>query len=325
MKVRVTTLSGDQGPHFEILGQAGFEVSAVDRSRNLWNPQELIAQMQDCVAIVAGVEPYTPEVLEALPNLRVVSRTGVGFDSVDLATCDARNIAVTTTPGVNHHAVAEHTIAMLLAVARGFPDRDRFVRQGTWKRFSTPRIWGSTLGVLGLGRIGKAVVERATGLGMQVLGYDPYADADWCARNQIRLVELNQLFAESDYVSLHLPVGPDTRKLMNRETLSRMKPGAILVNTARGALVDEEALAESLRSGHLGGAALDVFDVEPLPLDSPLLQLDRVLFSGHLAGLDVESQADSLTMAAENILKLYRGELPEGCLQNLKGQSAWKW
>ncbi len=325
MKVRCTALSSDEGPHFDLLASAGFEVLPGNRQLDYWDKEQLISELTDAVAVIAGVEPYTAEVLKALPKLRVIARTGVGFDTIDLNYCDQAGIVVATTPGVNHHAVAEHTIAMLVAVARGFPDRDQLVRKGTWIRFNTPRVMGSRLGLIGLGRIGKAVATRAIGLGMNVIAYDPFPDLEFMEKHQIQNVTLEELWPDADYVSLHLPSGPETDQIINKKTLSLMKPGSVLINTARGSLVNENDLCESMRSGHLLGAGLDVFETEPLPLDSPLLELDRVLLSGHLAGLDQQSQNDMLTMSAETIIALKRGEWPDWCIQNLKECKNWSW
>lgn len=325
MKVRCTALSSDEGPHFELLASAGFEVLSGNRQLNYWDQDQLISEVADCVAVIAGVEPYTAEVLKSLPSLRVIARTGVGFDTIDLDYCDEAGIVVSTTPGVNHHAVAEHTIALLMAVARGFPDRDQLVRKGTWIRFNTPRVMGSTLGLIGLGRIGKAVATRAIGLGMNVVAYDPYPDQEFINKHQIKSVTLEELWSQADYVSLHLPSGPATDHIINKETLSQMKPGAVLINTARGSLVNEQDLCDAIRSKHLLGAGLDVFETEPLPLQSPLLELDRVLLSGHLAGLDEQSQSDMLIMSAETIIALHQKEWPAFCIQNLKECKNWSW
>jgi len=324
-RVRCTALNSDEGVHFEILGQAGFEVLPGTRTLNYWQADDLIRDLQDCVAVVAGSEPYTRQVLAALPELRVIARTGVGFDAIDLAAADERQVVVTTTPGVNHHSVAEHTIAMLMAVSRGFPDNDQRVREGRWQRIAYPRVMGRTLGLVGLGRIGQAVATRAVGLGLRVLAHEPYPQADFVRQWGIELVSLDDLLARSDYVSLHMPMMASARKLMNAERFARMKPGSVFINTARGALVDEGALIAVLQSGHLRGAALDVFDAEPLPLTSPLVRMSNVLLAGHVAGLDIESQRDTLTMAAETILGLSRGEWPAECIQNLKAGTNWTW
>ena len=325
MKVRCTSLSSDDGPHYELLSQHGFSVLPGNRNRDYRIAADLIEELSGCVAIVAGAEPYPREVLTALPDLRVIARTGVGFDAIDLDCCNELGIVVTITPGVNHHAVAEHTIALLMGVARGFPDRDQYVRQGNWVRFNTPRIMGCRLGLIGLGRIGKAVAERAVGLGMDVLAYDPFFDRDFAEKQGIQQAEIDEILSISDYVSLHLPAGPETKHFINKETLAKMKQGSILINTARGSLVDETALCDALESGHLRGAGLDVFEVEPLPLNSPLLKQKRVLLCGHLAGFDEQSQWDTLTMAAETIVALKEGNWPQDVMVNMQGVTDWTW
>ena len=324
-KVKCCALNSDEGPHFEILASHGFEVFPGNRERNFRKADDLISELDGCCAVVAGSELYTAEVLAALPELRVIARTGVGFDAIDLQACDERQIVVTTTPGVNHHSVAEHTIALLMGVSRGFPDNDQRVRSATWKRIAYPRIMDRTLGLVGLGRIGQAVATRAVGLGMNVVCYEPYPDMDFVDQWGIELLELDDLLKKSDYVSLHNPLTEDSRKMMNQERFAKMKPGSVFINTARGALVDEAALIDALKSGHLRGAGLDVFEVEPLPKESPLTTMSNVLLAGHVAGLDIESQIDTLTMAAETIVELSRGGWPEQCIQNLKSQKNWSW
>jgi phosphoglycerate dehydrogenase-like enzyme len=160
---------------------------------------------------------------------------------------------------------------------------------------------------------------------MKVVAYDPYPNHDFVKQYGIELTTLDHLFAVSDYVSLHLPMSPENKHLINAQSLAKMKQGAILVNTARGQLVDEKALYDALKSGHLAGAGLDVFEVEPLPTTSPLLEFNNVMFCGHLAGLDHESHHDTLKMCAEIIIGLYRGGWPRECIQNLKGVTDWKW
>lgn len=315
----------DDGPHIEILKEAGFDVERIDRSLDLWNEDTLINVVGRADAVLAGSEPYTRRVLQNLPDLRVVARTGVGYDAIDVQTCDERRVAITTTPGVNHHSVAEHTIALLMGVARGFPDLDMRVREGQWERITYPRVMGCTLGIVGLGRIGQAVVPRAAGLGMKIIACEPFADPEFVMEWKIELCELDDLLSRSDYVSLHIPLTAETAHLMNAQRLAKMKPGSVLINTGRGGLVDEAALDAALNSGHVRGAGLDVFETEPLPLDSPLLKHRHVLLAGHVAGLDIESRRDALKMAAETIVALRDGQWPEICVQNLKGVTGWKW
>jgi phosphoglycerate dehydrogenase-like enzyme len=325
LRVLCTALNVQEGCHIELLRNAGFECDVVDRSLNLKDPAVLSRVVSGYPGVLAGSEPYTEAVLRANPQLRVLSRYGVGFDAIDLKTCDAMGIVVTTTPGCNHHSVAEHAIAMLMGIARGFPTADQEVRSGIWNRVARPRVMGSTLGVVGLGRIGQATATRALGLGMNVLGYDPFPPAAFLAQHPVKPVSLGELFSQSDYVSLHLPVLQDTRHMINAKSIAAMKTGAVLINTSRGPLVDEPALVEALRSGKLRAAGLDVFETEPLPATSPLLSMNNVLLSGHVAGLDNESHDATCELAAKNIVALYQGKWPADCIQNLKGVSNWKW
>ena len=324
---RVKSLSSSSrgGPHFEILRANGFEVEMAPPSVDLFQEDNVISVLQGCDASVAGSEPYSRRVIESLPDLRVIARSGVGFDAVDVAACDDAAIVVATTPGVNHHAVAEHTVALLMGVARGFPELDHNVRKGRWQRRLRPRVMGATLGIVGLGRIGRAVATRAIGLGMNVIAFEPYPNLEFVDQWTIELLELDDLLARADYVSLHLPASAETRHIVNADSLAKMKEGSVLINTARGPLVDEAALYEALKAGPLRAAALDVFEVEPLPLTSPLLELDNVLTSGHVAGLDTQSYEDGFKMVAETIIDLHHGGWPTGCIQNLKGVTGWKW
>jgi len=325
-KVTCCALNTDVGPHIEIFEKAGFEVAFPPPGANLRDEEQLIEVLKDSEATVAGSEPYTRRVIESLPRLRVIARRGVGFDAVDLAAADDHDVVVTTTPGTLHHSVAEHTIAMLMALARGFPRLDQQVRAGRWERIPHPRVMGKTLGILGLGQIGQAVATRAVGLGLKVLAYEPYPNHDFARQWGIEFVDLDTLLARSEFVSLHLPMSPENFNLMNRERFAKIKRGAVLINTARGPLVNEADLCEALRSGQIGGAGLDVFHQEPLPLESPLLEFDNVLLSGHVAGIDNEANHDLAVMFARTIIGLYRGEWPPPeCVRNLKGRTGWTW
>ncbi|MES2789779.1 MAG: phosphoglycerate dehydrogenase [Planctomycetota bacterium] len=324
-KVACTALNTDEGPHLEMFSRAGFEVILPPAGTNMFNEDHLISVLQDCDAVVAGSEPYTRRVIAALPKLRVIARRGVGFDAVDLAAADDHNIAVATTPGVLDESVAEHTITMLLACARGFPGLDRNVREGRWLRVPFARAAGKTLGIVGLGRIGQAVVPKALGLGIKVIAYDPFPNAAFAAEWNIEYVTLEELWARSDFISLHLAMSPETFNLINATTIAKMKPGVIVINTGRGQLVQEDDLCAALQSGKVAAAGLDVFHQEPLPLTSPLLKQDNLLLSGHVAGLDLESNHDIAVRFAETIITLSQGGWPAECIRNLKGKSGWKW
>lgn len=324
-RVLITSLNGEAGPHFELFADNGFDVDVVDRSLNLWDEETLIKATEGYDAVIAGSEPWTEKVLRALPELRVISRSGVGFDAVDTGVCDELGIVVATTPGVNHHAVAEHAIAMLMAIARGFPWNDMWVRQGKWERIAGPRVMGRTLGLVGLGRIGQATAERAAGLGMKLMAYEPYADDNFIAKWGIELVSIDELFSLADYVSLHCPATEETKHLVNAERLAKMKEEAVLINTARGSLVDEGALIAALQNKQIRAAGLDVFEEEPLPLSSPLIEMENVLLSGHVAGLDYESHDGTFGMNAQTIIDLHAGKWPTEQIRNLEGRTDWSW
>jgi len=312
------------GPCQAVLEKAGFEIVYPPRGVRLYQTDLLVEHLQGVDGMVAGMEPLDRQVLES-SRLRAIARVGVGYDAIDVPAATRLGIAVTITPGTNHVSVAEHTLALVLGVTRGFPKRDQDVRSGRWGRKLLPRLAGKTLGLLGLGRIGKAVVPRAQGLELNVIAHDPHGDAAFAAQNGVRLCSLDELLASADIVSLHLPCTAETTHLINRSSLAKMRPGAILINTARGGLVDEDALADALAGGHLGGAGLDAFAVEPLSATSRLLGFDNVLLSPHTAGVDQESIVAMSVLAAECLAGLYNGKVPDGCLVNPEIGPAWKW
>lgn len=324
-KVRLLSGVAKSGPHLRMLKEAGFEVLPSSKPIGALHVDHQIEQLQGCAAVIAGSEPYNAEILKACPELRVIARTGVGYDAIDTEACDQAGIVVAVTPGVNHHSAAEQAIALLMGVARGFPAADRMVREGRWGYVAQPRVIGSTMGIVGLGRIGQAVATRAVGLGLKVIAHEPQPPEEFVKQWKIELTSLQELLARSDYVSLHCPYSKDSHHLMDAERFAQMKPGAVFINTARGMLVDESALVDALRRGHLRGAGLDVFEVEPLPLDSELLTLPNVLLAPHLAGADNESRNDTLSMSANTLIQLSLGEWPADRIVNLKGVTNWSW
>ncbi len=312
------------GRYLEILEQAGFEVVYPPADADLTQPAVMRQVLQGVDALLASTEPLTRGIL-AESRLRVVARSGVGYDSVDVAAATDLGIVVTITPGAVDVSAAEHTFALLLCLTRGIIERDRQVRTGVWERRALPQLAGKTFGIVGLGRIGRAVAVRALGLHMQVIAYDPQPDLEFASQHDIGLRSFEDLLREADVVSLHLPSLPETADLINAQTLAKMKRGAILINMSRGATVDEAALCEALRSGHLFGAGLDVFKQEPLPLDSPLLKLDNVVLCTHTGGLDEFSEVAMTSMAAQSIADLYQGRWPEKCVVNRTLRDGWKW
>jgi D-3-phosphoglycerate dehydrogenase / 2-oxoglutarate reductase len=314
------------GPYRDILEKAGLEVVYPPKGMPLVEAKVVIPYLDGVSGVLAGTDPLNREMLEAATDMRGIARHGVGYDSVDVAAATELDIVVAITPGTNEHSAAEHMLSLLLAVSRGYGYRLKEMLTGAWTRQSLPRLAGRTLGLVGLGRIAKAVVPRAQGLQLTVIAYDPFADQEFAKKNNVRLVGLDELLATADVVSLHLPCTEETREMINAKSLAKMKRGAILINTSRGGLVDEKALFDALSSRHLAGAGLDVYQIEPLPLDSTLLKLDNVVLTPHMAGIDDESLLAMSTMAAQCLADLYQGRWPpEGCVVNSQLREGWRW
>lgn len=316
--IMATPLYQKEGDYSKILRDAGLQPVFPPECKPGVTEDELAEWLADpgIVAVLAGGEPYTRKVIESAPGLKIISRSGVGTDSVDIQAATERGIFVTITPGTNHEAVAEHTFALLLAITREILKRDREVRSGTWNRKPLLPLRGRTLGVVGMGRIGRAVIERAHSFRMKILVTEEYPDPEFLARYGAELVPLEDLLRRSDYVTLHVPLTEKTRHMINRHTIALMKPGAILVNTARGGLVCEPDLIEALQSGHLCGAGLDVFETEPLPPDSPLTRLENVVLAPHVAGIDEQSMYEMAVAAARNIVNVLRMDIDPDVLVN---------
>jgi phosphoglycerate dehydrogenase-like enzyme len=318
------TLAQTRGPFHDALTRAGFELIYPGRGQQL-TEEELLHDLQGVRAAVAGMEPYNPRVLAAHPGLRVIARVGVGYDAVDVEAATRQGVAVTIAPGTNQDAVAEHTFSLLLGLAKDVVRGHIGTCAGRWPRRITTPVRGQTLGIAGLGRIGKAVALRGKAFGMRLIAHDPVADAAFAEAHGIALVPLDRLFTESDYLSLHSPLTPQSRHMVNRRTLAMMKPTAFLINTGRGGLVSEADLVEALRAGKLAGAGLDVFEEEPPAKDNPLFKLDNVVLTPHTAGTDSQSLADMALSAAEAVISLSRGEWPAEKIVNPEVRERFRW
>jgi len=263
---------------------------------------ELIPLLEGCDGYLAGLDFITEKVLSAVKGLRVISRYGIGCDRVDLDAAKKHGIIVTNTPGANSDAVADLTVGLMLAVARGIPMLDRSTKQGEWKRRTGIELGGKTLGLLGFGMIGKAAARRAAGFDMNVIAYDPYMDEAYAKDNNVVSKTQEQVIAESDFLSLHLPLIESTVNIINEAALAKMRSGAVIINTARGGLIDEAALYNSLKSGHLGGAALDAYESEPPDAGQPLYQLENVVTTPHTGAHTAEASLNMATMAVDNLI-----------------------
>ncbi len=274
---------------------------------------ELLGLLEGVEAVIAGVEPWTADLMERAPALRLICRFGVGYDSVDLEAATRRGVLVAITPATNHVAVAEHTMGLILAVLRRLPLQDARAKLGEWVPEPGPELRGRTLGVVGLGRIGREVADLARAFGMRVIACEIAPDEAFVASRGITLVDLRTLLQEADVVTLHVPLTSQTRRLIDASALRTMKRGSYLINTARGGLVDEAALYEALTAGHLAGAGLDVADPEP-PTDWRLARLPQVVMTPHAAGLSTDAIGRMETVAVETTLAVLRGERPPNLL-----------
>jgi len=279
--------------------------------------EEFLNRVERCDALFSLLtDRVDRQVLDRAPRLRVIGSMSVGVDHIDVAAATERGVYVTYTPGVLTEATADFTWALLMSAARRVVEADRYVRDGSWRVQWTPfmflgaEVYGRTLGVVGLGRIGQAVARRAKGFDMKLIYYDIVRNEEAEKKLGIRFVDLETLLAESDFVTLHVPLLPETRRLIGERELRKMKRTAILVNTSRGPIVDELALAKALSEGLIAAAGLDVYEKEPVSADNPLLKLSNVVLAPHIASATREARWAMAELAAKNILAVLRGEKP---------------
>jgi phosphoglycerate dehydrogenase-like enzyme len=306
---------------FWVSGQAAADDLEAAACRVIRSPEagpvpeaRLVGLLQPCDAVIASSDPYTASVFARCPRLKVVSRCGVGIDSIDIAAATDAGVVVTNTPGAMTDAVGDYTFALLLGITRRIHEGDALMRSGGWGEYPGVLVCGKTLGLVGFGQIGQAVARRAAGFDMRILAYDPPVQRRGVPAGlpPVRFTDLDTLLAESDFVSVHAPNLPETRDLFNADRFAKMKPSAYFVNTARGPLVDEAALIHALESGVIAGAAIDVYRQEPLPPDHPLRKAPRLLLTPHNAFNAVEAAEAMSRLSVQNLLTVLRGERPAG-------------
>ncbi|MGW7545942.1 phosphoglycerate dehydrogenase [Streptomyces sp. NPDC054770] len=271
---------------------------------------ELIESAAEADALIVGMDAITAEVMDAAPRLKVIAKHGVGVDTIDVAAARSRGIPVVCAPGSNSRAVAEYTFGLLLSATRSVTASHTEVAAGGWPKLFGPELHGRTLGIVGFGRIGRLLAGYARAFGMALLAHDPYVPGDDIRALGAEPAALDDLLARADAVSLHTPPDPSGAPLLDRARLAAMKPGAVLVNAARGGLVDERALAELLGSGHLGAAALDAFATEPLPAGHPLRTAPRALLTSHMAACTPEANQAMGAMVAADVVRVLAGGTP---------------
>jgi D-3-phosphoglycerate dehydrogenase len=287
----------------------GLRVHYLNRADEQLTPEELVELLRGVSIYIVGNAKVPRQVLEASPELKLICKYGVGVDNVDLCAAAEHGILATNAPGGNAVAVAEMTFALMLALMRRLQEMERCVRAGEWRSTPGRELSGATLGIVGLGNIGQRVAVRARAFGMRVLSNDIVEYPEFCRENGVEPVHLDLLLSQSDIVTLHVPLTPLTRHLIGAVQLGRMPRGSLLVHTARGGVVDEAALYHALRTGHLAGAAVDVFEREPLG-PSPLRGLDNVILTPHVAGITYEASDRIASRTLENVLAFLAGRTP---------------
>jgi len=307
---------GPAGPAYglneEIIRGAGGTV----RFANATNQAERAEMARSAEVVVVSSAAMTRDFLSGLPRLKGLIRGGIGVDTVDVPAATDLGIVVANVPEFCTQEVAEHALALLFAVARKIALNDRSVRNGHWRGLIATqilpirRLSGQTLGVVGMGKIGRSMAQKAQALGMKVIGFDPYLPQDVAAATGVRLLSLDELLRQADIVSLHVPLTPETRHLINARTLALMKPQSILINVARGPIIDEAALQVALESAHLAGAGLDVLEQEPPSPSHPLFKFENIVFTSHYASCGVESYAEMRRQVSEQAAEILRGEVP---------------
>lgn len=290
-----------------MLKEAGFEIVSNDTGKIL-SREEQKELIRDAYAIIAGTEKYDREMLDGCDNLKVVTRFGVGTDNFDLQAM--RDMGIQVGVIANYNAVAEFALTLILSVMKNLPRYDQAARAGKWSRFQMRELTGKTVGLVGFGRIGRRLAELMSGFGVTILAYDPYMNEEVAKERKVQSVSLEELLERSDVVSLHLPSTKETYHLINKENIGKMRDGAYLINTSRGALVDEEALYEALACGKLSGAALDVFEKEPVTADNPLFGLEQTVLAPHVSALTYETNYNGGLICAESIIRVAQGQKP---------------
>ncbi|WP_211198893.1 phosphoglycerate dehydrogenase [Oceanobacillus jeddahense] len=290
---------------YEILNQFGVEVKMNPYGKIL-TEEQMIEEIKDVDGIIVGVDPLNKKVLQHAENLKVISKYGVGIDNIDMEYAKEKNIEVVRAMNANADAVADYTLALMMAVARNVVQIDKECRELNWQKITTVDVHKKTLGLIGLGNIGKKVVQRAKGFEMDILAYDLVPDEEYAEKSGIQYVnKLEEIFEKADFITLHLPLNEHTEHIVGREQLERMKSTAVLVNTARGGLIDEQALSDALQERLIWGAGIDVFESEP-PQNKELLELDNIVIGSHCAASTVQAIDNMGIISSQNLVDLFK-------------------
>ncbi|MEN2983625.1 MAG: phosphoglycerate dehydrogenase [Dictyoglomaceae bacterium] len=291
------------------LEKEGYEVILNPYGRVL-KEEELIKLIKDVDGIIVGIDPLTEKVLMSAERLKVISKYGVGIDNIDIDTAKRLGIVVTNTPSANSNAVAELTVGLIFSVLRGIPLSDRKSREGLWERFIGYELYGKTLGVIGTGNIGKRVIKLLRGFDLKIICYDIFPDYSWAEKEGVSYVSFEDLLRDSDIITLHIPLTKDTHHLISEREINMMKKTAVIINTSRGGIIDEEALYKALKEKRIFGAGLDVFEEEP-PKNSPLFNLENVVITSHTGAHTSEAIEKMAEISVENLILALKGEKPK--------------
>ena len=310
-KILLTTTSYQDipGPHHALLESTGAEIV---RERGPLSEQQMLDLAGDFDAFLCGDDVISEAVIEkSLPRLKMIAKYGIGVDKIDVAHCTAKGIPLSFCPGVNHTTVAEHTFVLMLSLFRNFVDQVNIVRTGEWKRYTGHEIMGKTIGIIGLGRIGKEVATRSRAFGLNVLAFDLYWPDDFAAANGInRADSMEEIFTKCDIISLHTNLTEQTRDMINAASIATMKKGVVILNCARGEMVNTADIVAALESGQVGGLGTDVLDQEPPPADHPLLSAPNCVVTPHIGSRTFESVERQAVMATENLALMLKGQKP---------------
>jgi D-3-phosphoglycerate dehydrogenase len=317
IRILLTTTSYQDtpGPHHDLLASSGAEIVC---ARGPLSEEDMLEYAGDYDAFLCGDDVISQAVIQkALPRLKIIAKYGIGVDKIDVDYATEKGIPIAFTPGVNHTTVAEHCFMLMLALSKKLIEHVEWTKQGLWKRETGNEIAGKTLGIIGLGRIGREMAIRANAFGMKVLAHDIYWPEAFAEEHHITRIEnLDRLFGDSDFISLHTNLTPETQGLVNSATIQQMKNNAVVINCGRGELVHVDDLLSALRNYTLGGYGADVLDVEPASADHPLLSAPNCLITPHIGSRTHESVIRQATKATENLLMLLRGESPHAQVNN---------
>jgi D-3-phosphoglycerate dehydrogenase len=311
MKILITprSFASISDKPIKMLTARGYEIQRNNTDRP-YKKEEMLNLIRDIDGIIIGIDELSAEIIERADKLKVISKYGTGLDNIDINMATKKKIIVTNTPQANVDAVADLVFGLILGLARRVPEADQKTKSGKWEKIIGKSVWEKTLGVIGLGKIGKQVVKRARGFQMNILGFDLIKDKKFALRYSIKYVSFEKLLQKSDYITIHLPLNDATHHLIDDKELEKIKKDAFLINTSRGGIVNEQALYKALRNNQLKGAALDVYSNEP-PVESPLKELDNVIMTPHIGAYTEEAIENMGMQAAQNLIDVLEGRKPK--------------